>query len=356
MTNHGLRTPQHSIHQYTTSAIPPILDLVRQVLGDSVATRKTEDYWHWKHHQNPFGASYGLYTWDEETRRVTGLRILMRWRFQTPRGKSVLAVRAVDTATHPDCRRQGIFSTLTRQAVADLDKEGLHLIFNTPNRDTSLPGYLKMGWQVVTNWPVYVKPLKPARVLLQMLRLTPQKKAQMLFESCFGERIVTWEAFEASQRRALPALISAAEESRPVKGLRTVRDLPYLHWRYGQHPHIHYGVYALEDTEGLAGFAVMRPNTRRGLQEVVLTELVLRDADVALGRRLLKQLLREVRGDYLVTLFVSGTLEHEVVKRTGFIRVPRQGILFAVRLMNPFQQDPLDPANWDLCLGDLDLF
>ncbi len=60
---------------------------------------------------------------------------------------AVRAVRAVDTATHPDHQGRGIFSTLTptrsRRCGSRAD-----LVFNTPN-EKSLPGYLKMGWQIV---------------------------------------------------------------------------------------------------------------------------------------------------------------------------------------------------------------
>lgn len=344
------------VRRYDASAVPAVLELVKQVLGGSPATRKTLEYWRWKHHQNPFGTSYGLLAWDEEAGRVAALRILLRWRFRTPGGEDVLAVRAVDTATHPDYRRQGLFSTLTRQAVAELSEEGTQLIFNTPNRDTSLPGYLKMGWQVVANWAVQLKPMRRGRLLLHILRRRRRAEALPPFAAFFGDGIATWDAFETRWQSLLPAFVVAAEETRTARGLRTPRDLAYLNWRYGQHPHITYGVCALEDAKGLAGFAVLRPNTRFGLKEVVLTELVLREPDTELGRRLLGRLVAELRADHAVAVFAPGTLEREVVKEAGFLRVPQQGILFTALGMDPGLRDPLDAANWDLSLGDLDLF
>jgi GNAT superfamily N-acetyltransferase len=73
-----------------------------------------------------------------------------------PDGTTINAVRAVDTATHPDWQGRGIFSRLTLGALDDLRDDGVDCVFNTPN-DKSRPGYLKMGWQQVGKVPVSVR-------------------------------------------------------------------------------------------------------------------------------------------------------------------------------------------------------
>ena len=75
--------------------------------------------------------------------RLVGFRAFMRWRFRL--GALVRAVRAVDTATHPDFRGKGSSAAHRRPRSMSWDWTRV-LIFNTPN-DKSLPGYLKMGWQ-----------------------------------------------------------------------------------------------------------------------------------------------------------------------------------------------------------------
>ena len=61
------------------------------------------------------------------------------------RRRASSAVRAVDTATHPDYQGRGIFRLLTLAGVEAMTAEGVQFVFNTPN-DQSRPGYLKMGW------------------------------------------------------------------------------------------------------------------------------------------------------------------------------------------------------------------
>jgi GNAT superfamily N-acetyltransferase len=365
------------ICRYDTEAIPEVLKLVKVTLGNEGAVRKTEAFWRWKHEDNHFGSSYGLYARDEAQTLAIGLRVLMRWQFRTIAGEALRAVRAVDTATHPAYQRLGIFSKLTRQAIDDLKNEGVDLIFNTPNA-RSLPGYLKMGWQIVAKWPLYIRVLKPVRMLSRRIKPRPASQQIINFDDFFSPGVMTWQAFvkrykrnisdlvlswEQQRRQACPApgapngLGRAGKGSRQARtGFRTIRDFDYIQWRYGQHPHLTYGFYAWEDSEALAGFAILRPNWRYGWQEIVLTEMFLRQPDPKLGKSFLKNLIKQMQGDYLVTHFSTPTFERSLLRPAGFFKVPRQGMIFAVNPLSSRSQSALDAISWDLTLGDLEVF
>lgn len=104
---------------------------------------KSEELWNWKHVANPFGASPVLVA--EEKGVICGVRVFLRWEFRQGE-KLVKACRAVDTAIHPDYQGKGLFKTLTLSLIEELKEEGVELIYNTPNSQ-STPGYLKMGWE-----------------------------------------------------------------------------------------------------------------------------------------------------------------------------------------------------------------
>ncbi len=341
--------------RYDVETIPEVLKLVKVTLSNEGAVRKTEAFWRWKHEANHFGSSYGLYAWDETHVLAVGLRVLMRWRFHDMTGQVFRAVRAVDTATHQAYQRQGIFSKLTRQALQDLKGEGVDLIFNTPNT-RSLPGYLKMGWKVVAKWPVYIRVLKPIRMLSR--RFVSQHSAQRTIEpnEFFTPAILTWHAFVARYGEDIPQFVTNWETQRAKVGFRTPRDANYLEWRYGQHPHVNYGFYAWEDSNGLAGIAILRPNWRFNWQEVVLTELFLRQADFKLGKRLIKNLIIQLKADYLITHFSEHATERALLKQSGFYRVPAQGITFTAHPLSLRSQPSLEAKSWDLTLGDLEIF
>ena len=356
-TNIALPATPYAIRAYDKSAIPAVLELTRTTLGDSGAVRKTEDFWHWKHEQNPFGSSYGLYAWDETAAQMAGLRVLMRWRFADAAGNQFRGARAVDTATHPNYQRQGIFSTLTKHAVQDLTQEGTDLIFNTPNTK-SMPGYLKMGWHLVAKWPLYLRPLRPMRMAARRLGIA-SPSPDITFADFFRPAVMPWSVFAERYGDQAAALISQWEAQRRHVGLRTVRDWDYLQWRYGEHPHIQYGVYTLgypEQPSKLAGFAILRPNIRNKWQEVVLAEIFLGKLGSKETGGFLRLLANEVKSDYLIAHFGPKTLEHALLRAAGYLAAPRQGISFTVRPLQGNTVDFTQPSAWDLSLGDLEIF
>ena len=96
--------------------------------------------------------------------QIAGYRAFMRWELVDASGRLWRAVRAVDTATHPDFQRRGIFSRLTMHAVEEMRDEGGDIVFNTPNTQ-SRPGYLKMGWIDVGRLPVAIRPTSVSSTL-----------------------------------------------------------------------------------------------------------------------------------------------------------------------------------------------
>lgn len=317
------------IRHYEDGDAAAILELLRLALGENSVTPRVNAYWEWKHDLNPFGRSLRLLATDESG--LVGLRAFMRWNFLGPDGKFVRAVRAVDTATHPNHRRKGLFSRLTRQALEEAAAEGVGFVFNTPN-EKSLPGYLKLGWEVVCRWPVYVKPLKPLRFVLGVVR-------SRLGLSAPAGTFIPEPPLKAWEGQDAP-------EPRTTFGLRTPRDRAYLEWRYGRHPTVRYFTF-----ENDGGMAVLRPNLRFGLREIVLVELFPGDPE-----RLIQGLVEEVQGDYLIAHFAETSPELEMLKQAGFGRAPGQGMIFTTRILDEGLALARQAGSWDLSLGDLELF
>lgn len=346
-----------NVRPYDAAAMPAIVEMARGALGAAPATPMTPEFWAWKHAANPVGPSFGIYAWDDATQRVAGLRMFLRWKFTQGDRAPVTAVRAVDTATHADYRRRGLFSQLTQQAIEQLGAEGVSLIFNTPN-ESSLPGYLKLGWRTVARLPLMVRPLRPARMAAR--RIWPRSPLDIgAWEEHFTRGMLRWAEFTERYGDAIDAMIRRWEESRTLTGLRTVRDRTYFDWRYGGHPHVAYGVCALADPAArrdLLGFAVVRPNRRYGWQEAVLDELVLARPDETLGRRLLADLPAALRSDYLIAHSAQGTVERRLLRKAGFWVAPRRGMLLAARELAAGVPNLYTASAWDLTLGDLELF
>ena len=141
------------VRRYEPTDEAVVLDLLGASLGwqpDDLHAR----LFAWKHHENAFGVSPAWVATVGD--RVVGFRTFMRWEFVVD-GQPVKAVRAVDTATHPDHRGRGVFGGLTQHALDALRDDGVAFVFNTPN-ERSRPGYLAMGWRPVRRLPVLARP------------------------------------------------------------------------------------------------------------------------------------------------------------------------------------------------------
>lgn len=119
--------------------LPQVIRLINKNLDPEM----TEEFFRWKHYENPFGSSFGLVALDNE--KIIGLRMFMIWEFFNHlKGDKALAIRPVDTVTDLNYRGKGLFKKLTLQGIEECSGK-YDFIFNTPN-ENSRPGYLKMGW------------------------------------------------------------------------------------------------------------------------------------------------------------------------------------------------------------------
>jgi GNAT superfamily N-acetyltransferase len=295
-------------------------------------------FFRWKHRENPFGPSPAWVAVDDDAggERIVGFRTFLRWAFDHD-GRVVQAVRAVDTATHPDHQGRGIFSLLTRQALEELHDDGVDFVFNTPN-ERSRPGYLKMGWQLVQRLPVAARP-RSALALVRLARArTPADKWSAT--STAGTPAV--EAF--ADDAAVEALLDAVTAQREA-GLTTRRSPAYLRWRYGFAP-LHYRV--LTGSGGLAeGAVVFRVRRRGAATEVALCEVLVPGDDATATRHLLHDVMHTTQADHAVRIGPPRPA-------LGFLPVPGQGPTLVWREVR--ESTPPPAAAWHLTLGDIELF
>jgi len=284
----------------------------------------------WKHRAGPFGTSPAWVAVDGD--RIVGFRTFLRWEFEADDGRTRRAVRAVDTATHPDYQGRGIFRTLTLHALAELRADGVDFVFNTPN-DKSRPGYLTMGWREVGRVPTAVRPVSVAGAVRMLRSRVPADRW-----SAGGEQGLPAAEVLADDR------ISGLRPALAKTGIRTRRGSDYLRWRYGFGA-LGYRAVVL-DGDVRNGVAVFRRRRRgRAVEAALCDVLVPRDAP-GNARRLERAVAAACAADYVVKL--GGPL----ADGAGFVRLPRQGPVLTWRALN--QSDA--PTAWRLALGDVELF
>jgi GNAT superfamily N-acetyltransferase len=313
--------PEITVREATADDVDEILVVLKAALAETPLLRRTRAQWSWKHEMNPFGRSIVLVATSGD--RIAGVRALMRWHLTTPDQVTLSCLRPVDTATHPDFERQGIFRRLTMDALDLARSEGVHLVFNTPNARSGA-GYLSMGWKEVGTIGVLVRP-----------RLGKAGPQPGIDAPSLADVVPTAVPFH-------PIYV----DDRPPRGLRTRRTADYQEWRFGSHPTVHYGMFGPHSAA-----AVVRAGVRGPRVELVLSDL-LGDA----GSREVRQAAKSSRARYMAGFFSSGSPERRSALAGGMLPVPGVKALQLVALpLTDIDIDVFDLGCWDIATSDLEL-
>lgn len=329
------------IRPYREEDEAEVLAVLTASLGGGPAGVRPPEFFRWKHLESPFGPSLMLVA--EIDGRIAGLRAFMRWRFSA-RDRVFEAVRAVDTATHPDFQGKGVFAKLTLRALEDLRAEGVAFVFNTPN-PASLQGYLKMGWRIVGRIPVSIRVRKPIRFARgRMGTREPGARPPV-------------DAPTASETLAdAPPLEELLSRAGIDERLHTPRDVPYLRWRYADAPLLDYRAICEEEAGRARGLIVFRVRPRGGLWETTIAELIVEPGDVPTARRLLQRARKAAPVHHLASHFAPGSEGAAVALRSGYVRAPGGMTFVANPLGERVEPDPTDLGSWALAIGDVEVF
>ncbi|MFB9364996.1 GNAT family N-acetyltransferase [Kitasatospora sp. NPDC001664] len=327
---------------------PAVLELLTASLAGGPTGTRSADFFAWKHHRNPFGASPGLVAVTPGG-RIVGVRLFLRWEWRAV-DRVVRAVRPVDTATHPDFQGRGIFRRLTTELLEQVSSEA-ELVFNTPNGN-SLPGYLKMGWQDLGQVPVSLRIARPLSFARGARAALARKAAATGPVVCPLPTAADW--FGSGAPDGLAELLRERAGADASDGrLAVARTEPYLRWRYGDAPGLDYRVMTCHRGGELAGVAFGRPRRRGPLVEFTLADVIVRPGDRRAAAELLRAAARS-GGDHVATHLAAGTEAAAAAPRSGYLRAPRTGMRLAAR--TPAGAVPPELGAWRFNLGDLEVF
>lgn len=327
------------VREATDADIPAIVALLKISLGESLMP-KSERYWRWKHLENPFGQSPVLLCL--EGGEIVGVRAFLRWEWNNE-GQVYRAVRAVDTATHPDHQGKGVFKKLTLSLVDYCKQRGDHFVFNTPNQQ-SKPGYLKMGWEEAGKFPIRISIQRPVAMLKNFISNAGMEKA---------------ESENSSIKYYLEhARLSVLVNDHLRKKRQTITNIsvPYLIWRYLEVPVARYVAIGEEQEERLSGLIIGRIKKTRFGRELRITDYFL---DVSSNGKELMKKFKESKKDWGIDYCTSSVAltkdsEHVLGRRWLTASV---GPIVTVRSLATEDLSALKNfKNWSPSLGDLELF
>ena len=264
--------PDLDSHRSSSTDMPDVqrMSEFRALFGKNKVRSTSREYYEWKILRNPF--QRGSIYLERKDGIVAGSTTL------TPKklfvqGLGVQAAEIGDTFTHPEYRRQGIFSRGVRACTQYAVSHGIEVIYGTPNTQ-SLPGYQsKLGYPPCPfiSLSYMTKNRRHLRALVRSLaKLTlgrrlgpPDVSPSVILRQAFSNRAASGPRVA---RGAEPFDIAAVDAfvddidglwGKPRYIFCTIRDKTYLNWRYFDHPD-DYHVVVAKEAGRLLGYVVTK--------------------------------------------------------------------------------------------------
>jgi GNAT superfamily N-acetyltransferase len=331
-----------------------ILELLQSTMAGGSERWADRRLWEWKHLKNPFGHSLVLVA-EAGDGRIAGLRAFMRWRFCSG-GRTLEAFRPVDTATHADFRRMGIFTKLTLRATERARQLGADVIFNTPN-NVSVSGYMKMGWTQVGVAMPLLRVRGYPNAVFKMARRGAGRRLGLRPKARSSE--ATMPAAMRPQKAITPDFERLIEQRRErQKGLiATDSSVPYLLWRYAENPLYSYAVVVEREAGALTGACVVRLARGASLDTLVFEEFFTSEPSRKVVGRLVDHAFDVFKPDFGSAYAPPETEFQQALARSGFRWKSRSRINFVA---NPLQGG-VSPApglfsSWAIGMSELEIF
>jgi GNAT superfamily N-acetyltransferase len=344
-----------------------IIALWKVAFPEGESERADLKYWNWQFRDNPAGFGRIRVAVAEDT--IVGQYAIIPMRLQIE-GEPVLATLSLDTMTHPDYRRQGMFTTLARELYAQLGHDGLSMTYGFPN-ENSLWGFTtKLQWAHICSLPVYVKPLRPSAIVERitsshLLALAASPFVDLATKVVFpsgtmpdkARASVRWlERFDSR----IDGLWQTVYDHRKIA---VVRDATYLNWRYFLNPARDYRAVVFEEDDQIVACAVIRCMEQFGLRGGMITDIAAQPGRENTLQAVLTAVVQysvNQEMDVAACLIYGDRRGARLLKRNGFFPIPRRAFkewYFGVRVNNDsISLDMVnDHRNWYLTFGDTDV-
>jgi hypothetical protein len=353
------------VNERTWTAVPYRPELASGVLAFHRTiwpqSEISDDTYHrWQYQDNPAGIAMAALAMEGE--RVLGQFGALPIRLRID-GRDGLAAVALNVATEPAHRRQGMFAALGKRSDLLMDQANVSAAFAMPN-ESSFPGFVThLGYTHAGDIPFLVRPVNVGRLVRARVPLPGLQALVGLASSPFvrrlpprprdfpGLRVEEVAAFDGRFDRLWKRL----RDRHPVM---VVRDALYLNWRFLAIPLREYVCLLATEADVPRGYAVLRVAELLGLRAGLLVDFIVAPGEARAAEALLSHALSwfaDEDVDLLATLMLPHTFEYRMLRRYRFWPLPKRLLPQPFRLVA--RDGPLvrDVRNWFFTLGDYDV-
>lgn len=358
--------PRRESREWTLGPYRPgdereILELFNAGFG----TNRSLATWNWRFQGNPYGGPFASLARRNTDGVLVGTFMCLPFKLAAD-GRPVLAFQVVDLVVHPEHRKQGMFEQMARHSYELLAGAGGRAIVAFPNPTAmSYPGFTRtLGWKPLCSPRRFTSRLDLERPLRALLRVPSLARGLNS-----GYRAVTHWRLERRLGRAVrsssaklefrlssevpPGCDSLWNACRTQQQLSFWKDAEYFRWRYDRNPDHEFRYASLTRDGELIALSVVLE--RDGA--TTLCELLVKERDAIVGRRLIGEVRRRAFGAHLRSVSFLG---HDA----GFYASVLEGFSIGsvtenVLVGKALGDDALEavmrgPGHWSVTYGDAD--
>ncbi len=312
--------------------------LMRLIWGEGEFVK--DSYAHWLYVLNPYGHARGVLVRSNSTELPAAQYMTAPSPAWIPGHGEVKALLSLNTATHPEHQRRGLFVKSAELTFSNAAKEGFSFVYGFPNVN-SYPGFGRMGFSSMEQLQLMVRPIAPWALVAGGISVLRQWSAPSLIES----RKEPSSSFTKSPPPAVP-------ENTNLKGVIHIPRTPaLLNWRYTQHPTRRYYFFNAEGSLAIVRF----------MEIGTISVALIMDCIGDLTPRFFKELWRTLRDDgtHVALGLFSPTLK--ALKpdcfRAFWLKVPTRFSPkpFYVITKNIRNEEPINSPTY-FTLGDIDIY
>jgi hypothetical protein len=324
-------------------------------------------FWYWKYKNNNvgFNPKWILLARSHEDKSIVGHYTAIPIKIKAYK-KIVLAAQSVDTITHVNFRKQGIFSALAQLCYKEIHRDNVDIIFGYPN-DKSYPGFVsKLNWQHIFT----VKELGYV--------LNDEKIAQLKFSNAFKVAILK---YFIKSYKTIKGLKYANTKNKLNFMTIDIKDIPtglinnwldqnysyyiersrdYFAWRYIANPiDKNFIIRACYEDEKFRGFYILKfkdyPH-RNNITVAHIMELFFDPGKKGLFNSMFKDIKyysQKNSADIIHTYTHNKQHDYKKYKGAGFLKFDNKN--YIIRIKNKELYPNIEEQyNWYISLGDSD--
>ena len=322
--------------------------------------RPSDDWFEWKYVSDPY-LSHVPITVAERDGEVVGAQAYLpcqiRWGNDT-----ALALQPTDAVVHPDHRRQGLYTRITREAIDFYADREPAFFYNFPN-DAALGAQKELGWSAVTEVVNYYR-LQRATELVDSSEADPLTRAlgqaaDSVAGAYLGVRDFSAnvaDGVDVTRHSSVPVdALTTLYESNVPEAFHVHRDERFYRWFFGSPSYEHTTYVARRDGSPVASLTT---RTRHGRKVLVMDALPASSRSEAFANLLAAAVADNEEAN--VVAASGSTLTGDQLARFGFVGDDRPVVsricapkyaairpLWATDGDGPVSRDALaDPENW----------